>query len=251
MNYSRRKIVSNADRYNEPQEEVTEAEELEQGIDRQTMAFRELLKDADQKKTFDPAAYFRFKSEKEVESQDPIEESQQARKLLEIRLDDIGEALMTLPIQDRLCLRDSDVKALDRDTLGKVSLSTGKPIVPKLVRGQAASDILIKPSTMTTRATTSHSNTTSSFTAMDDDLDELLDFTKTYGTPRASTSAVLVSPIPSSSSVASPIASVASGSSKIRLPPLLSKGLKPTEGSGASPATRGLPPPTKGQNRPA
>lgn len=38
------------------------------------------------------------------------------------------------------------VGQLDRDVVGKVSLSTGKPIVPKLVRGQAASDMLIKPS---------------------------------------------------------------------------------------------------------
>lgn len=38
------------------------------------------------------------------------------------------------------------VDQLDRDVVGKVSLSTGKPIVPKLVRGQAASDMLIKPS---------------------------------------------------------------------------------------------------------
>jgi len=30
--------------------------------------------------------------------------------------------------------------------VGKVSLTTGKPIVPKLVRGQVAVDILIKPS---------------------------------------------------------------------------------------------------------
>lgn len=30
--------------------------------------------------------------------------------------------------------------------MGKVSLTTGKPIVPKLVRGQVATDILIKPS---------------------------------------------------------------------------------------------------------
>lgn len=35
---------------------------------------------------------------------------------------------------------------LDRDVVGKVSLTTGKPIVPKLVRGQSAADILIKPS---------------------------------------------------------------------------------------------------------
>lgn len=66
----------------------------------------------DQKKTFDPAAYFRFKSEKEVETQDALEDSQQARKLLEVRLNDIEAALMTLSIKDRLCLRDSDVKAV-------------------------------------------------------------------------------------------------------------------------------------------
>jgi hypothetical protein len=66
----------------------------------------------DQRKTFDPAAYFRFKSEKEVEAQDPAEESQQARKLLEIRLDDIEKVLMTLSIKERLYLRDSDVDAV-------------------------------------------------------------------------------------------------------------------------------------------
>lgn len=66
----------------------------------------------DQRKTFDPAAYFRFKAEKEVEAQDPAEESQQARKLLEIRLDDIEKALMTLSIKERLYLQDSDVRAV-------------------------------------------------------------------------------------------------------------------------------------------
>jgi hypothetical protein len=144
---------------------VNEEEELEQGIDRQTTAFRDMLKDSgtirllhatdgsvvtglhspavfilydifldhfllnlglsfaatfhpfviDQKKTFDPAAYFRFKSEKEVETQDALEDSQQTRKLLEVRLNDIEAALMTLSIKDRLCLRDSDVKAVSQD----------------------------------------------------------------------------------------------------------------------------------------
>lgn len=144
---------------------MNEEEELEQGIDRQTIAFREMLKDSgtvrpldaiaesvnhgsvqpdgiyfvsyfpwhfillnlgltfplcslsfviDQKKTFDPAAYFRFKSEKEVETQDALEDSQQARKLLEVRLNDIETALMTLSIKDRLCLRNSDVKAVSQ-----------------------------------------------------------------------------------------------------------------------------------------
>lgn len=67
---------------------------------------------SDQKKTFDPAAYFRFKSEKDVENQDAAEESQQARKLLEVRLDDIEKALMTLSIKDRLFLRESDAKSV-------------------------------------------------------------------------------------------------------------------------------------------
>lgn len=66
----------------------------------------------DQKKTFDPAAYFRFKSEKDVENQDAAEESQQARKLLEVRLDDVEKALMTLSIKDRLFLRESDAKSV-------------------------------------------------------------------------------------------------------------------------------------------
>lgn len=149
---------------------VNEEEELEQGIDSQTIAFREMLKDSgtvhplyaieesvnhesaqlnwiffasyfpwhfillnlgitftlrsltfviDQKKTFDPAAYFRFKSEKDVETQDALEDSQQARKLLEVRLNDIEAALMTLSIKDRLCLRDSDVKAVSQNTMDK------------------------------------------------------------------------------------------------------------------------------------
>lgn len=71
----------------------------------------------DQKKTFDPAAYFRFKSEKEVETQDALEDSQQTRKLLEVRLNDIEAALMTLSIKDRLSLRDSDVKAVSQNIL--------------------------------------------------------------------------------------------------------------------------------------
>ncbi|ORZ20950.1 hypothetical protein BCR41DRAFT_369549 [Lobosporangium transversale] len=110
--YARRKIVSNADRYVELDEEVNEAEELEQGIDRQTIAFREMLKDPDQKKTFDPTAYFRFKSEKEVDSQDQMEEPQQVRKLLEVRLNDIEQALMTLSIKERLYLQDASAESV-------------------------------------------------------------------------------------------------------------------------------------------
>ncbi|KAF9172593.1 hypothetical protein BGX21_005250 [Mortierella sp. AD011] len=244
--YARRKIVSNADRYVE-KEEVDEAEELEQGIDRQTLAFKEMLKDSDQKKTFDPAAYFRFKSEKEVEAQDPQEESQQSRKLLEIRLDDIERSLITIPIKDRLYLRDSDVKALERDIIGKVSLSTGKPIIPKLVRGQAASDILIKPSanlagaaTSSANVSTTHSNVSMEPASMDDDLDELLDITKTYGRARLSNSTSQPTPSKavSSSNVStpSPIAtksqeSTLSSGSKVRLPPI-PRGNRTTDVSG-------------------
>ncbi|GJJ73783.1 hypothetical protein EMPS_06141 [Entomortierella parvispora] len=200
--YARRKITSNADRYLEREDEVTESEELEQGIDRQTLAFKELLKDSDQKQTFDPAAYFRFKSEKEVEVQDPLENSQQARKLLEVRLNDIEEALMTLSIKDRLFLRESDARALDEDLVGKVSLSKGKPIVPKLVRGEAAADILIKPSGPTPTTGVQRNVTLmdsyskaamveaagSKITdqaSLDADLDDLLDITKSYGKSRS------------------------------------------------------------------
>ncbi|KAG0365508.1 hypothetical protein BGZ54_006467 [Gamsiella multidivaricata] len=255
--YARRKIVSNADRYIERNEEVTEAEELEQGIDRQTIAFRDMLKDSDQKKTFDPAAYFRFKSEKDVDTQDPME-SQQARKLLEIRLNDIEKALMALSIKERLNLRDTDAQELDRDMLGKVSMSTGRPIVPKLVRGQAASDILIKPTSAATGITSSPSNTPTGYNkaaqgmqeaakqAMDDDLDELLDITKTYGSARPSTAAL--PKIAASSSILStrlPAASKSTESTssepKARLPPLLSKGTRTVGTSGTS-TPKGLPP---------
>ncbi|KAG0210878.1 hypothetical protein BGX28_008845 [Mortierella sp. GBA30] len=260
--YARRKITSNADRYIERDEEVAEAEELEQGIDRQTIAFREMLRDSDQKKTFDPAAYFRFKSEKEVESPDALEDSQQARKLLEVRLDDIESALMTLSIKDRLYLQGSDAKALDRDMVGKVSLTTGKPIVPKLVRGQAASDILIKSSTSTSGINTSSSTIPTSYTkvpsgstdsdkqaSMDADLDELLDFSKSYGRARLATSQVTTSPINTRTAgptVKSPEASSSSGT-KTRLPPPLSKGTKTVESKGPPTVPgKGLPPLRKG-----
>ncbi|KAF8941232.1 hypothetical protein EDD21DRAFT_364493 [Dissophora ornata] len=263
--YARRKITSNADRYTEREEEVTEAEELDQGIDRQTIAFRELLKDSDQKKSFDPAAYFRFKSEKEVETQDPMEESQQARKLLEIRLDGIEKALMILSVKDRLYLRDSDVKALDRDMVGKVSLSTGKPIVPKLVRGQAATDILIKAPTIAAGNAPSPANSFPGYSravsgsldvakqaSIDDDLDELLDITKTYGRARPST--VVKTQVSSSAtsvvsqSIPRPPEST-SGGSKMRLAPLF-KGTKAADASGTS-APKGLPPLKKGPPRSA
>ncbi|KAG0263522.1 hypothetical protein BGZ95_003781 [Linnemannia exigua] len=261
--YSRRKITSNADRYIEHDEEVNEEDELEQGIDRQTIAFREMLKDSDQKKTFDPAAYFRFKSEKEVETQDALEDSQQARKLLEVRLNDIEAALMTLSIKDRLYLRDSDVKALDRDIVGKVSLTTGKPIVPKLVRGQVANDILIKPSTgasaaSTTSMSTQYSKAVSGSAdankqgSIDDDLDELLDITKSYGRARTT-------PTPSSAAVplsatVKPLATSTSTGAKFSLPPL-SKGVKTNSSDTTSPppARKALPPLKKGgpPSRPA
>ncbi|KAF9952263.1 hypothetical protein BGZ70_000665 [Mortierella alpina] len=256
--YARRKITSNADRYTERDEEVTEAEELDQGIDRQTIAFREMLKDSDQRKTFDPAAYFRFKSEKEVESQDAMEDSQQARKLLEVRLDDIETALMTLSLKDRLYLRDSDVRALDRDMIGKVSLTTGKPIVPKLVRGQAASDILIRPSTSVSGGTASSAAVATSYSkaasgsvepdmraSMDADLDELLDITKSYGRGRLPTPAAAGGPSSSSGKISAPAAlsETPSAGTKTRLPPPLSKGSK-TSDAKTPPAApgKGLPP---------
>ncbi|KAG0239157.1 hypothetical protein BGX31_002997 [Mortierella sp. GBA43] len=259
--YARRKIVSNADRYIERDEEVTEAEELEQGIDRQTIAFREMLKDSDQKMTFDPAAYFRFKSEKEVETQDPAEESQLARKLLEIRLDDIEKALMTLSVKERLYLQDSDARALDRDIVGKVSLSSGKPIIPKLVRGQAASDMLIKPSATpagmgASSAGYSKAGSLNEAQQDDDDLDDLLDVTTTYGRPRptATEPKTLVSPAtPTSTTARTALATGKSpetqaSSSKIRLPPPVSKGTKGPSSSAAT--TSKKPPPSKsGQPR--
>ncbi|KAG0283237.1 hypothetical protein BGZ96_012398 [Linnemannia gamsii] len=250
--YARRKITSNADRYIEHDEEVNEEEELEQGIDRQTTAFREMLKDSDQKKTFDPAAYFRFKSEKEVETQDALEDSQQARKLLEVRLYDIEAALMTLSIKDRLCLRDSDVKALDRDIVGKVSLTTGKPIVPKLVRGQVATDILIKPSgagaTSTTAMSAQYSKAVSGSSdasmqgSIDDDLDELLDITKSYGRAARTTPAPSAA-VPSSTAVKTTTSTPPA--TRFSLPPL-SKGAKTTTDTVSPPARKVLPPLKKG-----
>ncbi|KAG9071124.1 hypothetical protein KI688_008667 [Linnemannia hyalina] len=255
-NYARRKITSNADRYAERDVEVNEEEELEQGIDRQTIAFREMLKDSDQKKTFDPAAYFRFKSEKAVETQDALEDSQQARKLLEVRLNDIEAALMTLSIKDRLCLRNSDVKALDRDIVGKVSLTTGKPIVPKLVRGQVAADTLIKPSASAGAASTttmsaqyskavSGSSDASKQDSIDDDLDELLDITKSYGRARPA-------PTPSSdavtlSAMVKPTTPTAANASrtKFSLQPLSKGGAKATTNDKTSPPARKVLPPLK------
>ncbi|KAG0021343.1 hypothetical protein BGZ81_008935 [Podila clonocystis] len=245
--YARRKITSNADRYAEPDVAVTEAEELEQGIDRQTMAFREMLNDADQKKTFDPAAYFRFKSEKDVENQDAAEESQQARKLLEVRLEDVERALMALSIKDRLFLRESDAKSLDQDIVGKVSFSTGKPIIPKLVRGQTASDILIKPSgpqpthtpakpsSAYSRAVSSGENKSRQGlqASLDDDLDDLLDVTKSYGKTKTVTaptppSSFTPTKVPSPHTGGTPIRSTVSPSTttstgRKALPPLLKK----------------------------
>ncbi|KAF9436509.1 hypothetical protein BGZ76_003727 [Entomortierella beljakovae] len=249
--YARRKIFSNADRYIEKDEEVTEAEELEQGIDRATLALKEMINRSDQKMTFDPAAYLQFKSEKDIESQDRLEDSQQSRKLLEIRLDDIEKALMTIPIKDRLHLRESDAKALDRDIVGKVSFSTGKPIIPKLVRGQAPSDILIKPSATTSEPIGSLKNrsaypnsvlrqSASNKASLDDDLDDLLDITKTYGKaqkpPATTPSPAVAKPHESSSSDLKP-----------RLPPL-PKGIKSTDASGNT-GPKGLPPLKKGAPR--
>ncbi|KAG0045156.1 hypothetical protein BGZ83_009602 [Gryganskiella cystojenkinii] len=259
--YARRKITSNADRYEEREEEVTEAEELEQGIDRQTLAFRELLKDSDQKKTFDPAAYFRFKSEKEVEVQDPLEDSQQARKLLEVRLNDIEAALMTLSVKDRLYLRDSDAKALDQDLVGKVSLTKGKPIVPKLVRGEAAADILIKHGAGATpplgggqrNVTLMDSYSKAAMVeaagsrnadqaSLDADLDELLDITKSYGKATArsppSTSSKSVSSLDTNNNMSS-----ASSGSKPRLPP-------PSRAKLPVAQPKGPPPPGSGKKGP-
>ncbi|KAF9923416.1 hypothetical protein FBU30_006528 [Linnemannia zychae] len=241
--YARRKIVSNADRYIELDEEVNEEEELEQGIDRQTIAFRELLKDSDQKKTFDPDAYFRFKSEKEVEAQDTLEESQQARKLLEIRLNDIENALMTLSIKDRLRLRDSDVKALDQDIIGKVSLTNGKPIVPKLVRGQVATDMLIKPSAgsaaaISTATTLNQHNKAplglSEANKQDDDLDELLDVTKSYGRAR------LTSPVPVAAPLSPNPTTATTGETRC------SKSIKNSTDGNSPPVRKILPPLKKG-----
>ncbi|KAG0078139.1 hypothetical protein BGZ90_005863 [Linnemannia elongata] len=254
--YARRKITSNADRYIEHDGEVNEEEELEQGIDRQTIAFREMLKDSDQKKTFDPAAYFRFKSEKEVEAQDALEDSQQARKLLEVRLNDIEAALMTLSIKDRLCLRDSDVKALDRDIVGKVSLTTGKPIVPKLVRGQVTTDILIRPSASASGASTvamsaqyskavSGSSDASKRGSIDDDLDELLDITKSYGRARPTlTPSSATVPLSSTVKPATPTTANASGT-KFSLPPLSKGGVRTTTNDITSPPARKVLPPLK------
>ncbi|KAG0339285.1 hypothetical protein BG004_006878 [Podila humilis] len=249
--YARRKITSNADRYAEPDVE-------------------------DQKKTFDPAAYFRFKSEKDVENQDAVEETMQAKKLLEVRLDDVERALMTLSIRERLFLSDSDAKMLDKDTVGKVSFATGKPIVPKLVRGQTSADILIKPTGehgagkptlggsnravaptnsqsrqavqgihMNDRFMTSQQsmslihrvlteeNICLIIASFDEDLNDLLDVTKSYGKAK--------NPLPASLPPQASITTTAT-------PQLAS--IRPTALSSANPR-RALPPLTKKKSTPA
>ncbi|KAF9977991.1 hypothetical protein BGZ73_004116 [Actinomortierella ambigua] len=170
--YARRKLVSNLDRYVEETEEVNEAEELEQGIDRQTMEFEELLMDSDQKHSFNEAAYFRFKSEKLAEDLETsastgsglasVDDNQHAQKWMQIRLDDLETSLMRLSFSERLYLSATDQAFYGYDHLddnsgvvdhagqqasgGKVSFKAGTPIVPKLVRGEAAADILIQSS---------------------------------------------------------------------------------------------------------
>ncbi|KAF9163532.1 hypothetical protein DFQ26_002418 [Actinomortierella ambigua] len=179
--YSRRKVVSNLDRYVEESEEVNEAEELELGIDRQTMAFEELLLDSDQKHSFAEAAYFRFKSEKAAEDLEAsvstgsglaADDNQHAQKWMEIRLDDLETSLMRLSFSDRLYLSEADQGFYEYDDAslvddyttqgasgGKVSFKAGTPIVPKLVRGEAAADILIQPSETTARVTAAAKST--------------------------------------------------------------------------------------------
>ncbi|KAG0222791.1 hypothetical protein BGW41_005855 [Actinomortierella wolfii] len=167
--YGRRKIVSNLDRYVEKDEQVSETEELEQGYDRQTMALEELLLDSNQKHSFDQATYFRFKSEIAAEdfetaatsgsSVTATEEGQHAQKWMEIQLDDLETSLMRLPLTERLFLSEADQqlygygdssdvedRGSQEDIICKVSFNAGTPIVPKLVRGEAAEDILIQPS---------------------------------------------------------------------------------------------------------
>ncbi|KAF9580516.1 hypothetical protein BGW38_002817 [Lunasporangiospora selenospora] len=243
--YARRKITSNVDRYIEKEDE-------------------------DQKKTFDPAAYFRFKSEQEVEAVDPLEDSQSTRKLLEIRLDDIEQSLMTLSIKERLYLRESDATALDQDSIGKVSFTTGKPIVPKLVRGQAAEDMLIKPSAASTKTPgVSMGNPSKPLNepvdsakqaAMDAELDELLDISVAYGSSKkppvgaSSQKGSMVSSTPSTKPPPSSKSSIgASSGPRHPLPSPGSKGVKPAGSpvsSSSSPMNRAPPLAKKGPPAP-
>lgn len=123
----------------------------------------------DQKHSFDQAAYFRFKSEKAAEDLEAAgaghsltaDDNQHSQRWMEIRLDDLEASLMRLPLAERLYLSQTDQRFFEYDeddqagdyatsdeakAGGKVSFQAGTPIVPKLVRGEAAVDILIQSS---------------------------------------------------------------------------------------------------------
>ncbi|KAJ3107139.1 hypothetical protein HDU97_004832 [Phlyctochytrium planicorne] len=124
--FGKRKITSNASRYDEPEEEPLEEEEKDaQEIER----LQHLLRSGDEQK--DAATYFHFSAEKEwVEDDEDGKAASSFDDLFALDIDDLTAAIAKLPVDVRLGIDFSEFPEIIVNMV-KIVLGTQKPVTIK------------------------------------------------------------------------------------------------------------------------
>ncbi|KAG9285346.1 hypothetical protein G9A89_010821 [Geosiphon pyriformis] len=130
--FSRRRIQSNAHRYQE-QAEQDGILANEDGIDWETKEFLDLINESDFK-SFAPSSYFQFKEEKEWDSASTKAsdgDEQGLENLMNVSFDDLESSLHSVSLFERLNLQpDLSLEAQEP----QANINFAKPLVPRTVR---------------------------------------------------------------------------------------------------------------------
>ncbi|KAG2177990.1 hypothetical protein INT43_003243 [Umbelopsis isabellina] len=144
--FSRRKIASNKDRYEEKSEQDQIIEDAELGIDRETTDLVRMLEEKEAENVGDNSTFFRFKEEQEWEEDDELQseiEQKLYHNLLALDITELEAVLSKLPYRSRLHLADSD--RLVPQSLDMSVSKNRKPIVPGFVKNAKGLVMFKKP----------------------------------------------------------------------------------------------------------
>ncbi|KAI9474252.1 MAG: hypothetical protein EXX96DRAFT_331808 [Benjaminiella poitrasii] len=130
--FSRRKLVSNADRYEEETEQEAMERDAELGIDRETTDLVSMLENTEE----GTSTFFKFEDEQAVNRDGVLgpTESMNSRNMFELDFNVFENVLQTYDTELLLGIDDVEDKELIEDALSKQPALLDKPIVPAFAK---------------------------------------------------------------------------------------------------------------------
>ncbi|KAJ2955770.1 hypothetical protein NQZ79_g8274 [Umbelopsis isabellina] len=144
--FSRRKIASNKDRYEEKSEQDQIIEDAKLGIDRETTDLVRMLEEKEAEHVGDNSTFFRFKEEQEWEGDEELQSDTEQKlyhNLLALDITELEAVLSKIPYRSRLQLADSDRLVLESPD--NTNSKNRKPIVPGFVKNAKGLVMFKKP----------------------------------------------------------------------------------------------------------